>query len=515
MKIKLRESLEFKPNAAEIALHHQVVCVWFFLNRAYKTSPSFFLHVLPRSAKMEGSLVLFVALVALVNGLGHYTKPQTVTYLENDDPGSALYLTPYIAKGQTDEARKLSEVNDVGSYKSYSGYFTVDAEHDSNMFFWFFPAQKGSADAPVLLWLQGGPGGPSMFGLFIENGPLVVDKSGNVQEKNVTWNEYYHMLYIDNPVGTGFSFTNSSKGLSTDENHVATNLYSALTQFFKVFNDYQKNDFYITGESYAGKYIPAIGYKIHHENPKAHLKINLVGLILGDALIDPEHMVSGYGELVYQFGLATRAEADFIIDKTKEAVKYIQKGDFEQAFAIFDFLVNGDIYPYPTYFFNVTGTTDYYNYLRTESPEEFGYYVPFINTTSTRKAIHVGKNAFHDNNPDVEMALLNDIMASMAYNFSVLLDNYKVLLYNGNLDIIVGAPLTEDFMRQLKWSGQSDYLKATKQVWRVKSSDKEVAGYIRHAKKLQQVVVRNAGHIVPFDQPERALAMVKNFIDKF
>ena len=45
-------------------------------------------------------------------------------------------------------------------------------------------------------------------------------------------------------------------------------------------------------------------------------------------------MVSGYGEMVYQFGLATRAEADFIIDKTKEAVKYIQNGDFEKAFAV-------------------------------------------------------------------------------------------------------------------------------------------------------------------------------------
>ena len=59
---------------------------------------------------MEGSLVLFVALVALVNGLGHYTKPQTVTYLENDDPGTALYLTPFIAKGQTDEGTSCDSI---------------------------------------------------------------------------------------------------------------------------------------------------------------------------------------------------------------------------------------------------------------------------------------------------------------------------------------------------------------------------------------------------------------------
>ena len=49
-------------------------------------------------------------------------------------------------------------------------------------------------------------------------------------------------------MGTGFSFTDSIMGLSTDESEVATNLYSALIQFFTVFSDYQKNDFYVTGE---------------------------------------------------------------------------------------------------------------------------------------------------------------------------------------------------------------------------------------------------------------------------
>ena len=49
-------------------------------------------------------------------------------------------------------------------------------------------------------------------------------------------------------VGTGFSFTNSTQGLSTNESEIATNLYSALTQFFAIYSDYQKNDFYIIGE---------------------------------------------------------------------------------------------------------------------------------------------------------------------------------------------------------------------------------------------------------------------------
>ena len=61
-------------------------------------------------------------------------------------------------------------------------------------------AQNGNKDAPLMLWLQGGPGGSSLFGLFNENGPLVVDSSGKVSLRKVTWNTDYHMLYIDNPV---------------------------------------------------------------------------------------------------------------------------------------------------------------------------------------------------------------------------------------------------------------------------------------------------------------------------
>ena len=62
-----------------------------------------------------------------------------------------------------------------------------------------FP-QKAPASAPVIVWLQGGPGGSSLFGLFNENGPLMVDFSGQVSLRKVTWNTDYHMLYIDNPV---------------------------------------------------------------------------------------------------------------------------------------------------------------------------------------------------------------------------------------------------------------------------------------------------------------------------
>ena len=122
-----------------------------------------------------------------------------------------------------------------------------------------------------------------MFGLFIEHGPFIVRDDLKVRPRQTSWSLTHNVLYIDNPVGTGFSFTGKDECYATDENQVADDLYDALLQFFKLFPEYAKNPFYATGESYAGKYVPAITYKIHTENQAAgnpH-KINLAGMAIG------------------------------------------------------------------------------------------------------------------------------------------------------------------------------------------------------------------------------------------
>lgn len=87
------------------------------------------------------------------------------------------------------------------------------------MFFWFFPAESGAADAPVLLWLQGGPGATSLFGLFDENGPYEC-RDGRPSLRKYSWSKQYNLLYIDNPVGTGYSFTGHEQGYARNQTQV-------------------------------------------------------------------------------------------------------------------------------------------------------------------------------------------------------------------------------------------------------------------------------------------------------
>ena len=185
---------------------------------------------------------------------------------------------------------------------SFSGYLTVNQTYNSNLFFWFFPSQnEHTSDTPVVLWLQGGPGTTSLFGLFNELGPIFIDANGNIKLRPISWNENYHLLFIDNPVGTGFSFTRDDRGFALTEDDVARDLYECLTQFFRIYTNYASNPFYTSGESYAGKYVPAITYKIHAENldPNVKVRINLKGMAIGDGVCDPINQYD-YGDFLYQ-----------------------------------------------------------------------------------------------------------------------------------------------------------------------------------------------------------------------
>lgn len=91
-----------------------------------------------------------------------------------------------------------------------------------------------------------------MFGFFVEHGPFYVNDKLELIKRSTSWSLPYNVLYIDQPVGTGFSFTKDDRGYATNQEMVADDLYEALKQFYTMFPKLLNQDLYITGESYAG-----------------------------------------------------------------------------------------------------------------------------------------------------------------------------------------------------------------------------------------------------------------------
>jgi len=111
------------------------------------------------------------------------------------------------------------------------------------------------------------------------------------------------------------------------------------------------------------------------------------------------------------------------------------------------------------------------------------------------------------------LIFISDWMKSVGYMLPNLLNKYKVLIYNGQNDVILSAPNCENFIRTIQWSGASDFAAAQKVQWRLNPTDMDPVGYARQAGTFSYVVVRNAGHLLPQDQPAPAFDMITRYIE--
>ncbi|KAG0338042.1 hypothetical protein BG000_004630 [Podila horticola] len=485
--------------------------------------------------------------------------------------------------------------------ESYAGHIPIrpwsqDGYHgETSIFYWFFPAIKPKVkDPPLLIWLQGGPGSSSMIGLFFENGPIRVTDNMKLARRPTSWADEYSVLFIDQPVGTGYSYVTKQDnetgtevtdkatlhglfammeaelhhdqaeeevffaaqgdntfevkskasrkeqirvgsplywhGYVKDERGVAADLVNFLSQFYDRYPEQQKVDLFLSGESYAGKYVPALAHAIMEHNLDSANSQNqypLKGIALGNTLTDPVSQVQIHADHAYFLGLVTRKQAEHMRAIQDKAVEEAEKGRFlasnAQRIAIFDA------------FKNATGGLNWYDIRKGSIPNDWSQMEKFMNLKEIKDSlnvfgprasflkahsiseqeiarIEVGRAATKYFKDLIVMKTMGgDIMRSTTWMVSDLLGyGIRVLAFQGIFDFRDAAAGSNIWIEGLEWSGRHDFEEAERKLWMVNN---QLAGFVTSVPGLTRVTMLGAGHLAPMDQAETTMVMIRSLVE--
>ncbi|KAG8168738.1 hypothetical protein KVR01_001487 [Diaporthe batatas] len=175
---------------------------------------------------------------------------------------------------------------DVG--ESYAGSIPLATNSSDNLFFWFFPSENPAAEKEILIWLNGGPGCSSLEGFLQENGPFLWQYGTYKPVANPwSWHKLTNVVWVEQPVGTGFS---QGTPTATSEEDVAKQFMSWFQNFVDTFA-MQGYSVYITGESYAGQFVPYIASAMLDANDTTYY--NVSGIMIYDPSIAYDELQSG------------------------------------------------------------------------------------------------------------------------------------------------------------------------------------------------------------------------------
>jgi cathepsin A (carboxypeptidase C) len=199
-----------------------------------------------------------------------------------------------------DLVTNLPGLNFQPNFLHYSGY--LNAAPTRKYHYWMVRHQYATSTSPVILWLNGGPGCSSVGGLIEELGPFHVSDNGNtVYENRWAWNKVGHVIFLESPAGVGFSYATDGN-TRTNDDQTAQDNHDALVDFFTTkFPELKQNDFYLTGESYGGVYIPTLAVLISQDKTNFP---GFKGIAIGNGYYNVQLNINTQPALFYYHGIA-------------------------------------------------------------------------------------------------------------------------------------------------------------------------------------------------------------------
>ncbi|KIR43274.1 carboxypeptidase [Cryptococcus deuterogattii 99/473] len=164
----------------------------------------------------------------------------------------------------------------------YSGLIPIDYNNQSEALFFVFQPKLGEPSEDITIWFNGGPGCSSLGGWLQENGRWTW-QPGTLQPalNPYSWVNLTNMLWVEQPIGTGFS---RGTPKSTTQEETAQDFIKWFKNFQDVFgiSNYR---IFVSGESYAGRYVPYIGAAMLDEQNTTYYNLSELGALLYDPVI--------------------------------------------------------------------------------------------------------------------------------------------------------------------------------------------------------------------------------------
>lgn len=182
------------------------------------------------------------------------------------------------------------------------------------MFWWLYYTTANVTshyDRPLVIWLQGGPGASSTgYGNFEELGPLDLE----LNEREHTWVKDMNVIFIDNPVGSGFSYVDNASYLTTDNAQIAADLVEMIRQFYEHLPGFRSTPLHIFSESYGGKMAAEFAYLLNKEIIEGTIDCDLQSVSLIDSWMSPIDSVLSWAPYLLSMGIVDVAGHDDIVE---------------------------------------------------------------------------------------------------------------------------------------------------------------------------------------------------------
>ncbi|KAF1329200.1 Serine protease family s10, partial [Globisporangium splendens] len=421
-----------------------------------------------------------------------------------------------------------------GIAKNDAGYIPLKNKEADYYFHWFFESRNDPKTDPLVLWLTGGPGSSSLIAMLTENGPCTVLPDLSTKFNNYSWTNEANVIWLDQPTGVGFSY-GPPEDKDYNETNVGENVFYFLQGFLKKFPEYEGRDFFVTGESYGGHYVPAAAHYIWEQSKlnkseDETLKLNLKGLSIGNGLTNPliqykynvDMADNSYNITLLDDDQKEQMKLDSVecIELTAECQKSPKNGTIctdaqlcwqEKLIAPFQ-AANRNNY-------DIRLPCDY---AKNESCYDMTYVEKYLDSPKVRRYINVDFDrvtSWVESSSEVYKTFTTDGDWSMGFHTYVadmLDDGIRVLIYAGDADYMCNWQGNRAWTLDLDWKGKAGYNAAVERPFvthdpLVVDAPAVDAGVLRSFENFAFLRVYNAGHMVPMDQPAVSLEMVNKF----